>query len=54
MKVKIFYSNKSSYDLELQVNAWLKRQINIEVVNMSMTCYSKIGEYYMAILYKEV
>ena len=52
MKVKIFTSKESSYILEVQVNTWLERQLNIEVVNMSMTCDSEIGEYCIAILYK--
>ena len=51
-KVKIFTSNESTYVLEVQVNAWLERQRNIEVINMSMTCDSEIGGYCIAILYK--
>lgn len=52
-RVKIFTSNESTYVLEVQVNDWLERQLDIEVVNMSMTCDSEIGEYCIAILYKE-
>ncbi len=52
MKVKIFDGDMSTYELERQVNKWIEKH-SIKVINISMTCYSQIGEYYMAILYEE-
>lgn len=52
-KVKIFDNDRSSYGLELEVNDWLKKQSNIKILDMSMSCDSRLREYFMTILYEE-